>query len=179
LGQLVLVRDRLGKKPMYYSDAHGQFCFGSEIKAVAAALARPLTIDGQALVDYLAWSTVPAPATIYREIRALPAATRMVVRDRRVVSQHAYWRLTAGPKREVRDDEAVDLIDAALREATRLRLRADVPVGAFLSGGLDSGIVTAMAAQQYPGKLVTISAGFQQSAFDERPLARQVAERYG
>src|SRR5207249_4034706 len=138
LRQLVLARDRLGKKPLYYSEAHGEFCFGSEIKAVVAVHGPRLTIDDQALVDYLAWSAVPAPATIYREIRTLPAATCMVVRDRRVVSQHAYWRLTAGPKREVRDDEAVDLIDAALRDATRLRLRADVPVGAFLSGGLDS-----------------------------------------
>jgi asparagine synthase (glutamine-hydrolysing) len=178
-GQLVLARDRLGKKPLYYSEAHGEFCFGSEIKAVVAALAAPLTIDDQALVDYLAWSAVPAPATIYREIRTLPAATCMVVRDRRVVAQRTYWRLEVGPKRKMGEDEAVDQIDAALREATRLRLRSDEPVGAFLSGGLDSGIVTAMAAQQYPRQLLTVSIGFEESAFDERPLARQVAERYG
>ncbi|HEY3244487.1 MAG TPA: asparagine synthase (glutamine-hydrolyzing) [Phycisphaerae bacterium] len=177
--QLVLARDRLGKKPLYYSEAHGEFCFGSEIKAVAAALGGGLTIDDQSLVDYLAWGMVPAPATIYREIRAVPAAHAMVVRERRVVSQERYWRLETGPKIDLTTEEATEQIDATLQEATRLRLRSDVPVGAFLSGGIDSGLVTALAARQYPGKLLTVSIGFEEGAFDERPLARQVAERYG
>ncbi len=176
--QLVLARDRLGKKPLYYSEKNGEFFFGSEIKAVVAALGGGVTIDDQALVDYLAWSIVPAPETIYREVRTLPAAHVMVVRDRRVAYAEPYWRLDVEPKSSVTEAEAVEQIDHTLREATRLRLRSDVPVGAFLSGGIDSGLVTAMAAQQYGGRLLTVSIGFEEGEFDERPLARQVAERY-
>lgn len=177
--QLVLARDRLGKKPVYYAQTPTHFVFGSEIKVVASALQQPLHVDDQSLVDYLGWGFVPAPGTIYREIRALPAANLMVVRDRRASEPKPYWQLAVEPKSRVSFNEAVDQVDAALRESVRLRLRSDVPVGAFLSGGIDSGLITAMAAQQYPGKLLTVSIGFEDGEFDERPLARQVAERYG
>lgn len=177
--QLVLARDRLGKKPLYYSQADGEFVFGSEIKSVAAALRGELTIDDQSLVDYLGWGFVPAPGTIYRQMRLLESAHVMVVRDRRVVASRPYWRFDVSQKVDISADEAVERLDAALREAVKLRLRSDVPVGAFLSGGIDSGLVTAMAAQQYPGRLLTVSIGFEENDFDERPLAKMVAERYG
>ncbi|QOJ13556.1 MAG: asparagine synthase (glutamine-hydrolyzing) [Planctomycetia bacterium] len=178
--QLVLARDRLGKKPLYYSETPDGFVFGSEIKSVAAALSGALDIDDQALTDYLGWGFVPAPRTIYRQVRLLESASAIVVRERRISARTRYWHFDVLQKdRSITAAEAVERVDAALRESVRLRLRADVPVGAFLSGGIDSGLVTAMAAQQYPGKLLTVSIGFEEGGFDERPLARLVAERYG
>jgi len=177
--QLILIRDRVGKKPLYFSEREGEFLFGSEIKAVVAGMRGSLEIDQQALVDYLAWGMVHPPATIYRQVRSLEPGEVMVVRDRGVHSRTVYWRQRMLPKLARSKRDAVDEIDSLLREAVRLRLRSDVPVGSFLSGGIDSGIVTAMAAQEHPGRLTTITIGFEDGSFDERPLARLVADRYG
>ncbi|MFH0983849.1 MAG: asparagine synthase (glutamine-hydrolyzing) [Planctomycetota bacterium] len=176
--QLVLVRDRAGKKPLYYSARDGEFCFASEIKALVAAGATAFEIEPQSLMDYLFWGSVHAPLTIYRQVYSLEPAELVVVRDRRVVRKETYWRLEMRPKVKLSFAEAVEQLDHGVREAVRLRLRSDVPVGSFLSGGIDSGIVTAMAAQEYPGALTTLTIGFEDAAFDERPLARLVAERY-
>ena len=176
--QLVLYRDRAGKKPLYYAEGEREFAFASEIKALAAVRANGLHLDHQALVDYLGWGAVPAPATIYREVRAVEPAELIVVCDRRVARKQTYWQLHMLPKVETGFAEAVERTDATLREAVRLRLRADVPVGVFLSGGLDSGIVTAMAAEEAPGTLTTVTVGFEDGSHDERPLARLVADRY-
>lgn len=180
--QLVLARDRAGKKPLYYTEDGDEFCFASEIKALAhhrRAASRPLEIDDQSLADYLAWTAVPAPGTIYRAIRAALPAHVMVVRERRVHESRRYWHLRIQPKIRIRPADAVDRIDALIRESVHLRLRSDVPVGVFLSGGIDSGIITAMAAAEYPGRITTISIGFEDGEFDERPLARRVAQQYG
>jgi asparagine synthase (glutamine-hydrolysing) len=177
--QLVLLRDRVGKKPLYYSGTAGEFLFASEIKGILAALADPVQLDGQALVDYFTWTVIPSPRTIYREIRTLAPGEWLVVQDRRVVRRARYWRLRMSPKLAIRREvEAVERVDELLRESVRLRLRADVPVGCFLSGGIDSGLVAAIAAKQHSAPLTTITVGFEDEAFDERPLARQVAERY-
>ena len=178
-GQLVLIRDRVGKKPLYYSETADEFLFASEIKGIAAVTNRPLELDQQVLADYLSWGVVHAPATVYRQIRSVRPGELVVVRRRAIVRKEEYWRLQMQPKVKLRPDQAVEQIDDLLREAVRLRLRSDVPVGAFLSGGIDSGIVTAMAAQQYPGTLVTVTVGFEDEQFDERPLGRAVAQRYG
>ena len=179
-GRLLLARDRVGKKPLYYSTAGGEFIFASEIKGVCAlAPARAGALDEQALADYLSWGVIHAPATIYRDIRALEPACWMTVQDGRVTRVERYWQPSLWPKVECDPQEAVDRLDAALDEAVRLRLRSDVPVGAFLSGGIDSGIITAMAAKAQAEKLTTVTVGFEDEAFDERPLARQVAEQYG
>lgn len=176
--QLVLVRDRVGKKPLYYSRAGGDFHFASEIKALTAAAPQGLEIDYQSLADYLAWTVVPAPGTIYRRIRSVEPGHVMIVRDRAVHESRRYWRLTLRPKASVAEADAIDQIDTVLRRAVRLRLRSDVPVGVFLSGGIDSGIVTAMAAQESSGAITTISVGFEDHAFDERSEARWVAGQY-
>jgi len=177
--QLVLIRDRVGKKPLYYAEAAGEFLFASQIRGIAAAREPRLTLDLQAVADYLAWSSIPAPATIYREVRAAEPGELLVVRDRRVAQRQFYWRHAMQPKHRVSRGEAVEQVNEIMNRAVRLRLRADVPVGVFLSGGVDSGIVTAMAAQAYPGRLSTITVGFEDDTFDERPLARLVARRYG
>ncbi len=177
--QLVLVRDRVGKKPLYYSETANELLFASEIKAIVAALGGAPALDEQALSDYLSWGVVPQPATIYRSIRSLMPGEMAVVRDGRIVRRKRYWTQRMEPKVAVSREEAVERADACLQEAVALRLRSDVPVGAFLSGGIDSGIVTAMAASRYPGTLTTVTVGFDDGSFDERPLARLVADRYG
>jgi asparagine synthase (glutamine-hydrolysing) len=176
--QLVLLRDRVGKKPLYYSESADEFLFASEIKGLIAAAKAPLDLDRQSLFDYLSWGTIHAPATIYRQVRSVEPGQLLVIRDRRVARRQEYWRLELLPKTEIRPDEAVEQIDGLLRESVRLRLRSDVPVGAFLSGGIDSGVITALAAEYAPGQLITVTVGFEDAGFDERPLARQVAQRY-
>jgi len=177
--QLVLIRDRAGKKPLYFSDAGDEFLFASEIKGIATAMKARPSLDQQAVVDFLGWGAIPQPTTIYREIRAVRPAEVVVIRDRKVAQRRAYWQLRMQPKDRPSRKEAVEQIDAGLRDAVRLRLRSDVPVGCFLSGGLDSGIITAMAAQEYAPKLTTITVGFEDAVFDERPLARLIARQYG
>lgn len=177
--KLVLARDRVGKKPLYFSEAGGEFVFASELKGVLAASPRLAVVRDQAIADYLTYSVIAAPDTIYREVRSVEPAEMLVVRDRRVASRRRYWHLHMLPKTPVGRAEAVDQIDGLLREAVRLRLRSDVPVGCFLSGGIDSGIVTAMAAEEQSDPLTTITIGFEDGSFDERPLAKLVAQRYG
>jgi len=177
--QLVLARDRVGKKPLYYREGPEEFLFASEIKGIVAGGGGVLDLDSQALADYLGWGVIHAPATIYRQVRSVLPAEIVVVQERRVVTRRPYWRLQMQPKVHVSRAEAVERVDALLREAVKLRLRADVPVGAFLSGGLDSGIITALAAEEHAAPLTTVTIGFTEQQFDERPLARQVAQRYG
>jgi len=177
--QLVLVRDRVGKKPLYYSEANGEFIFASEIKGILAGFRAELALSEQGVADYLAWGCIPAPGTIYRQIRAVEPGQLLVIRDRRICRCEKYWELRMLPKADISRREAVDRIDQLVREAIRLRLRSDVPVGSFLSGGIDSGVVTAIAAQQHPGPLTTITIGFEDDSFDERPLAKRIAQRYG
>ncbi len=178
--RLLVARDRLGVKPLYYgTDEHGAFCFASEIPALCKLMPSAGRLDDQALSDYLSWGHVPAPRTIYEGIRALDPAHRLIVDHGGAPMADRYWRLprpgAGGPSSR---QEAEHEIEARFREAVRLRLRSDVPVGVFLSGGIDSGLVAALAAEHHPGRLTTLSVGFEDDAFDERPLARQVAERY-
>jgi len=177
--RLVLARDRVGKKPLYYSEAGDEFVFASELKGVLVASPHLSRLSDQAVADYLTYGVVPAPQTVYRDVRSAEPGELLVVQERRVTSRKRYWRLEMLPKTSIRREEAVERVDGLLREAVRLRLRSDVPVGSFLSGGIDSGIVTAMAAEEQGDPLTTITIGFEDGAFDERPLARLVAQRYG
>ncbi len=177
--KLVLVRDRVGKKPLYFSETPREFLFASEIRGVVAGSRESVAIDDQALADFLFWSVVPAPGTIYRQIRAVRPGELLEVRDRRIVRRTEYWRQRMLPKMSCSRGQAVDQIDELLHDAVRLRFRSDVPVGCFLSGGIDSGIITAIAAKQHPDRLATITVGFEDDAMDERPLARLVAKQYG
>ena len=176
--QLIISRDRAGKKPLYYSESGDEFLFASQVRGITAAATCSLDIDPQAVADYLTWCCVPAPGTIYQNVRAVEPAQTLIIRDRRIVSKTSYWRQPLQPKTHLPQREAVEQIDELLREAVKLRLRADVPVGAFLSGGIDSGLIVALATEALSRKLVTITIGFEDGAFDERELARSVAERY-
>jgi asparagine synthase (glutamine-hydrolysing) len=175
---LLLARDRIGKKPLYYYRGSDRFVFGSEIKALLADPAVPGESDPVAIDHYLALQYIPAPLTAFRGIRKLPAAHWLALHDGHVeIGQ--YWKLRYTPKRTISMRDAIAELQWHLAEAVRLRLVSDVPLGAFLSGGIDSSAVVTHMAQALDGPVRTFAVGFAEAAFDERPFARMVAERYG
>ena len=178
--ELVLARDRLGLKPLYiYRDAE-RLAFGSEIKAILAIPGVSRAVDPAALEDYLAYGMVPGTRTIFRAIEKLPPAHVLTAGPGSLTSPaRRYWRLRFEPDPKPTVDEWQEAIRAKLEEATRLHLIADVPVGAFLSGGIDSSLVVAHAAGSTRGALQTFSMGFAEERYSELPFARQVAERFG
>ena len=178
--RLVLFRDRVGKKPLYHAIHDGAFLFASEIKGIVRWPGVPREPDLAALDEYLTYQYVPAPRTAFRGISKLPPAHLMVVERGRPSRTERYFRLPEPARARPRPEEELcaELLER-LREATRLRLVADVPVGAFLSGGVDSSAVVAMMAQLSGAPVRTFTAGFGDPTHDERRFARQVAERYG
>jgi asparagine synthase (glutamine-hydrolysing) len=179
-GTMLLARDRSGKKPLYYARIDGSLVFASEIKALLTHPGVEDEVDPQAIHDYLSFGIVPGERTVYRGIRRLPAAHVLTVDGKSGETRlDRYWDAAYLPKHKIGFDEAVEEVDRILRESVALRLRADVPVGCFLSGGIDSGLVTAMAAQVSDQPVRTYSIGVADPAMDERPLARLVSERYG
>ena len=174
---LFIARDRLGQKPLFYFIDSDRFIFASEIKAILTDPEVPIEPDPIAIDHFLALQYIPAPLTAFRGIRKLPAAHWLEIRNGRV-QQGRYWKLRYTPKRNMTMQEAIAELQWRIAEAIRLRLVSDVPLGAFLSGGIDSGAVVAYMAQETPRPVRTFSVGFENDAFDERPFARLVAERY-
>jgi len=177
--RLVLARDRVVKKPLYYWVPDSRtFCFGSEIKAVRAATPTDPGIDTAALNNYLRFGFVGGTRTIYRGIREIPPGHLLVTTDPAELHLIPYWQPKWKPKNRISFDEAVEQTGVLLRESVNLRLRADVPVGVLLSGGIDSGLIASFAARKAGQKCKTFSVGFENEELDERPLARAVAQRY-
>jgi asparagine synthase (glutamine-hydrolysing) len=176
--RLILARDRLGKKPLYWRLETGRLTYGSELKAVLQDADTERVVDRHALALYMQYQYVPAPWSILEGVAQLPAA-HILVWDGGAPDVHRYWAPAYGPKsqRDVREDEDEGL--ALIREAVRLRLRSDVPVGVFLSGGMDSSVVTALMAEGSADPIRTFSIGFENATYDELPYARAVAQRYG
>src|SRR5271165_5791450 len=183
--RLILARDRLGKKPLYYALTDTAFLFGSEIKAVLAWPGWSRAADLSAIDRYLTFGYVSAPQTAFAGIRKLPAAHFLVIEalpDGSLAEPEfvRYWRLPE-PRAVRRPRRAADLrreLLAQLEEAVRLRLISDVPLGAFLSGGVDSSAVVATMARVGSGTVKTFSIGFAAKEYDETRYARMVAERY-
>jgi asparagine synthase (glutamine-hydrolysing) len=180
--RLVLARDAFGKKPLYYWVDDRRFVFGSEIKALLAA-GVPVEMADEHLAEYLGFGYVPTPATLFRGIRKLPAASFMVVDGNGVGDPIPYWdvRFPAdGQARKVGAHEARETIRDLLTAAVRKRLVADVPLGLLLSGGVDSSVVAALMARLEPGRLKTFTVGFEgHSFYDERAHAERVARHVG
>jgi asparagine synthase (glutamine-hydrolysing) len=183
--RLLLVRDRLGKKPLYFARVGDTLVFGSELKALVAWPGLDRTIDYAAVDQYLSLSYIVAPRTIFKHVSKLPAAHKLVVTRKRedwIIGQpERYWRLPAPNKRPSALYNPLELQEELveiLKEATRLRMISDVPLGAFLSGGVDSSAVVAMMAIQSDKPVKTFSIGFPNQEYDETGYARQVAERY-
>lgn len=178
--ELFMARDRLGKKPLYYAFTEHGFFFASELKALTQAHLVSKEIDPQALRLYLIYGYIPAPWSILTQVKKLPPAhvlTLDVAQWR--VSTHKYWEPVYAPKLDLPPETVESQFTERLREAVRLRMISDVPLGALLSGGIDSSLVVALMAEQSNRPVRTFTIGFEDSGFDERPYARQVAERYG
>jgi len=178
--RLLLVRDRIGIKPLYYTVQNGELIFGSELKALLKHPAVPRRLDRLSLSKYLTFGYIPAPHTIYEGVHKLEPGACLVF-DENGLNKRLYWDIPLEDHpisgRTV-DDCAAEMV-ALLRDSVRKRLRSDVPVGVFLSGGIDSSMITAIAAQEMSNRLHTFSMGFEESSYDESPYAREVAERYG
>ncbi len=175
---LLLARDRLGKKPLHYLLDRDGIAFASEPKAFLADPGFTPRPNLEALSYYLTYQYVPCPQSAFQGIRKLPPAHYLLVRDGRV-SVTRYWRLRYDRKVTLSEDEAVEELRRRLRDAVRCRLVSDVPLGAFLSGGIDSSAVVALMAESGTAPVKTFSIGFEEATYDERRYARMVAERYG
>jgi asparagine synthase (glutamine-hydrolysing) len=174
--RLVLARDRFGIKPLYYRDDGGELSFASELRAL-----RRGEIDLDAVEAFLAFNSIPAPLTIFREARKLPAGHVLVWESGRTRLER-FARPAPVPIDELRDDEEAELVEelrARLRDSVRAHLVSDVPVGVLLSGGVDSALLAALAAEESSEPLRTFSIGFAERSFDELEDARRVASRYG
>ncbi len=178
--RLVLVRDRLGVKPLFYSDTPRGLTFGSELKALLQDPAVDRTWSPAAIDSYLALSYVPAPQSVYTNVHKLSPG-HLLIADRRHITIRPYWDLTfSGPDgRPQAEADYLDELEALVDESVGLRLVSDVPLGAFLSGGIDSSAVVASMVSQAPGRVRTTSVGFDEQAFDELESARLVARHLG
>jgi asparagine synthase (glutamine-hydrolysing) len=177
--QLLLARDRVGKKPLYFAARPGALTFASELGAILEDGEIDRAVDHRALDSYLTYLYVPPPRTAFQGISKLPPATTLLYREGEITTRR-YWRLDYSRKHDITDPAELHAgIRAAIRAAVRRRMVADVPLGAFLSGGIDSSAVVAAMAEASPQPVKTFSIGFEHETYDELPFARQVAERFG
>ena len=180
--RLVLGRDRFGKKPLYYHQTHGGgILFASELKALRVLMqsgGAACEINEQSIYDYLSIGSVPQPATIYRNVNALPAASWMVCENGGQKSG-VYWHRDYSIKRRIRYSDALDETRSLVSDAVRVRLQSEVPLGVFLSGGLDSSVVAFEAAQHVGPGLKSFTVAMNDREFDESPIAVRTAQSLG
>ena len=176
--RLLLARDHFGQKPLFYTETRDCLTFASEVKALLADDPSLATLSPFALDQYLTLRFVQAPDTFFERIRALPPA-HFMIRDEAGTRIERYWDLSYGPKWDYSEADTLDRIDELVQESVRLHLTSDVPVGAFLSGGLDSTLVASYAARTLGSELRTFSMGIPYRDLNELPAAAAVAARYG
>lgn len=175
--RLVVARDRFGQKPVYYTEQNGRLYFSSELTSLLTALPRQPEIDLDAIHLYLSLQYIPEPQTPFQGIYKLPAAHTLTF-DGSNLSIKRYWQLEYSPKLTASEDELVEELRLRMRAAVVMRMISDVPLGAHLSGGIDSSVIVALMAQASSQPVKTFSVGFEESAFSELPYARAVAELY-
>lgn len=177
--EIFLARDRIGIKPLYFTTAGGVFSFSSEIKALLTLPWVKAELDENALYDFLTFNCVPAPATMFKHIFKFPPGYKMVVGDRGIVRHEPYWHATYSDLPIADENAAGTLIAEGLKNAVDLQMISDVPVGAFLSGGVDSSAIVAHMASKASTPVRTYSVGFQDATgYDERRYAELIAKRY-
>lgn len=173
-----IARDRLGVKPLFYHKNNDGLVFGSEIKAVLQHPWVSVSPDPQAIANYLSLNYLPAPWTPFKNILQLPAGHWMRVSANEFKIQQ-YWDVPLGETLDVSESQALEDIERLLRQSMTRRLIADVPVGAFLSGGMDSSTLVYLMKEQRHDRIKTFSTGFDQEGYDETPFAREVAKKFG
>ena len=176
---LFLARDRVGKKPILYShQANGDLIFGSEFSAVLKHPAVSREVDLEAIDNYMSYLCVPAPMTAFKQIRKLEPGHWLLWKDGEIKTQR-YWQPDFSKKIKISEEEAIVETTRILRESTKLRMISEVPLGAFLSGGVDSSAVVALMAQESETPVKTFSIGFEEQDFSELKYAKRVAEHVG
>jgi asparagine synthase (glutamine-hydrolysing) len=175
---LFLARDRVGKKPLLYAQTNDQLIFGSEFTALLAHPEVSREVNYEAIHHYLSFISVPAPLTAYQAIRKLEPGHWLLWRDGEIKLER-YWQLDFSRKLDIGEQEAGERVSELLRDAVRVRLMSEVPLGAFLSGGIDSSAVVALMAQESSERVKTFSIGFEEQDFSELHHARRVAEHVG
>jgi len=177
--KLILARDRMGKKPLYYTKQKDFFLFGSELKAILAHPDIERRIDYSGLAKYLAYEYIPAPRSIFEGIFKLEAGCMLILENGNI-SIKKYWDIPTEEISNIKESDAIHIIKDLLFAAVKRRLISDVPIGAFLSGGIDSSIVTCMMTKAMPAQDVkTFSIAFAEKSFDESSFAKTVACHFG
>lgn len=179
--RLFLARDRVGKKPLFYTQIGDRLLFASELQGLLADPGIPREVDLTAVDAYLSWGYVPAPRTGFRGIFKLPPAHWLTVDvglDANLLKIEKYWALEYRPTIQIHETEAAAILREKLTDAVRLRMMSDVPIGALLSGGIDSSLIVGLMAQLSNRPVKTFSIGFQESAYNELDHARRVARMW-
>jgi asparagine synthase (glutamine-hydrolysing) len=176
--QLLLARDRLGKKPLFYFAGPSSFAFASELQSLLEDPSVPRVPDLEAIRYYLTYRYVPSPYSAFQGIRKLPPAHYLLLKDGQL-RLNRYWTLHYAEKSHEPEEVLSERLRGSLEEAVRLRMISDVPIGAFLSGGLDSSAVVALMSRLSGAPVKTFSIGFEEDAFSELPYARSIARRFG
>ncbi|MDH5435912.1 MAG: asparagine synthase (glutamine-hydrolyzing), partial [Gammaproteobacteria bacterium] len=178
--QLFAARDRLGQKPFYYIIIDNQFFFASEIKALLALDSSFAEMDPESLDQYLTLRIIAPPRSMFKQIKKLPPAHKLMFSATEGLKISCYWDLNFEPKLTGSDDELVDQLEEEMIQALKLHMVSDVPVGAFLSGGMDSTLVVSMLMKHVSdGPIDTFTMGLPYGDYNEAPFARMVAEQYG
>ena len=175
--ELLIARDRVGKKPLLYCHEGDKFCFASEFSSLLESGMVDREINREAVDSYLTLGYIPSPLTIYKNVFKLPPAHLLILRDNKLTIK-PYWRLDYDKKLSISESEASEETLRLLGEAVKIRLYSDVPLGAFLSGGIDSSAVVALMARAGGSKVKTFSIGFEEKAYNELGYARDIARRF-
>lgn len=175
--RLILVRDRLGQKPLYFLSNKSEFAFGSEIKCLRCTDSFSSELNTRAILNYFTLGYVNEPHSVYRDIRKLPPASVTVVENGNV-DVSSYWQLPKEIDTQLTYDEAIHRVKDTISDSVKLRMISDVPLGAFLSGGLDSSIVVAEMAKVSPTPIKTFFIDFAEESHSERDFARSVAKEF-
>lgn len=178
IGRLVLCRDRLGQKPLYYAAQPGRLAFGSELKCLAALSDLRRDVDPQAIDEFLTYQYIPHPATIWKGVRKLPPGC-FAVYEKGNLEVKSYWDIDYSSEISISKEDACQRLRELMTDSVRLRLQADVPLGTFLSGGVDSSLIAALAQSQRDEPIRTFSIGFPEKDFDETHYAQIVADKLG
>lgn len=176
--RLVLGRDRLGKKPLVYRQDAGRLLFASELKSLLQVPGIPREVDPAAIDEYLTYQYVPHPGTILKGFRKLPPGYCAIWQDGQL-QVRPYWQPDFSQQQTIRQEEASQQLESLLENAVKMRMRSDVPLGAFLSGGIDSSLIAALMQRNSTQKIKTFSLGFSVKEYDETKYARQVAAYLG
>lgn len=176
--RLILCRDRMGQKPLYYAAQPGRLAFGSELKCLAGLQDLRREVDPQAIDEFLTYQYIPHSATIWKGVHKL-APGHFAVFENDQLSVKRYWNINYANEQPISKAEACQRLRELLTDSVKLRLQADVPLGTFLSGGVDSSLITALAQQQRDEPVRTFSIGFSVKDFDETHYAQIVADRLG